>query len=68
MIRIDILPAIRQEQNAPNITWLKNSCECYRNPYKGYLYASETYVRYKTVSIMVHKNAIPKDIAKKLGL
>jgi bleomycin hydrolase len=36
--------------------------------YKGFFYASEPYVRYKTLSILVHKNAIPKAIAKKLGL
>lgn len=34
----------------------------------GYLYASEAFVLYKTTSLMVHKDAIPKDIKKKLGL
>ncbi|MCL2072895.1 MAG: C1 family peptidase [Marinilabiliaceae bacterium] len=38
------------------------------NVFDGYLYASETYVKYKTISIMVHKNAIPKNIRTKLGL
>ena len=28
------------------------------NPYKGYLYVSEAYVRLKTMSILVHKNAL----------
>lgn len=36
--------------------------------YDGYFYASKPFVLYKTMSIMVHKNAIPKDISKKLGL
>lgn len=36
--------------------------------YKGLWYASETYVRYKTLNIMVNKNALPKDIRKKLNL
>ncbi len=36
--------------------------------YKGYLYASEAFVLYKTTNIMVNKNAIPKDIKKKLKL
>ncbi len=36
--------------------------------YKGFWYASETFVRYKTLNIVVHKNAIPKEIRKKLGL
>ena len=34
----------------------------------GYLFASEAFFRYKTTNIMVHKNALPKKIAKKLGL
>jgi bleomycin hydrolase len=36
------------------------------NPANGYLYASETYLRYKTISILVHKNGIPSSISKKL--
>ena len=34
----------------------------------GFLYASEAYVKYKTIDIMVHKKAIPDNIAKKLDL
>ncbi len=36
--------------------------------YKGYLYMSKAYVRMKTISIMVHKDAIPKNIAQRLEL
>lgn len=36
--------------------------------YKGFLYMSDAYFRLKTVGIMVHKSAIPKDIAAKLAL
>ncbi len=38
------------------------------SPYKGFLYMSDAYFRLKTVGIMVHKDAIPKDIAAKLSL
>jgi bleomycin hydrolase len=38
------------------------------SPYKGFLYMSSSYFRMKTVGIMVHKDAIPKDIAEKLSL
>lgn len=34
----------------------------------GYFYASEAFVRYKTMNIMMHKDALPKKIAKKLGI
>ena len=36
--------------------------------YDGFFYASKPFVLYKTMSIMVNKNALPKDIKKKLGL
>ena len=36
--------------------------------YKGIWYASESFVLHKTMSIVVHKDAIPKDIRKKLGI
>ncbi len=34
--------------------------------FKGYLYMSEPYARLKTVAVMVHKDAIPESIAKKM--
>ena len=36
--------------------------------YKGIWYASKTFVKYKTMNILVHKDAVPKDIRKKLGI
>ncbi len=36
--------------------------------YNGVWYASKPFVRYKTMNIIVNKNAIPKEIAKKLGI
>jgi bleomycin hydrolase len=34
----------------------------------GYLYASETYVKYKTIDFMVHKDALSKDLKNKLNI
>ncbi|HYG14537.1 MAG TPA: C1 family peptidase [Bacteroidia bacterium] len=34
----------------------------------GYIYASQAYVLYKTTNILVHKDAIPDAIAKKMGI
>lgn len=36
--------------------------------YKGVWYASDAFVRYKTLNIVVHKDALPKAIRKKLGI
>lgn len=38
------------------------------NKYNGTWYASKAFVKYKTMNIVVHKDALPKAIAKKLGL
>lgn len=38
------------------------------SPYEGFLYMSAPYFRMKTVGVMVHKDAIPDDIAEKLNL
>ncbi|MCG6188547.1 C1 family peptidase [Maribellus maritimus] len=46
---------------------VKNSWGDY-NKYQGYFYASKPYVNYKTMCIMVHKDAIPKKIREKLEL
>ncbi|HUN15160.1 MAG TPA: C1 family peptidase [Saprospiraceae bacterium] len=37
-----------------------------KNDYKGYLFASKAFFDYKTIAILVHKDAIPQDIRKKL--
>ncbi|MGL5272758.1 MAG: aminopeptidase C [Phocaeicola sp.] len=36
--------------------------------YNGIWYASKAFARYKTMNIVVHKDALPKAIAKKLGI
>lgn len=38
-----------------------------RGPYEGFYYFSRPFVEYKTMDIMVNRNAIPKEIRKKLG-
>jgi len=46
---------------------VKNSWGEY-NKFDGYFYVSKPYVSYKTMCIMVHKDAIPPDIRGKLNL
>ncbi|HBA31112.1 MAG TPA: aminopeptidase, partial [Parabacteroides goldsteinii] len=38
------------------------------NKYNGIWYASKAFVRYKTMNIVVHKDALPKAIKAKLGI
>ena len=58
---------IAKDQNGSKYFMVKNSWGVY-GPYKGHWYASEAFVRAKTMSIMIHKDALPKDLAKKLGI
>lgn len=55
------------DQTGARFYKVKNSWDV-RPPYDGYYYFSRPFVEYKTMSIMVNKNAIPKAIRKKLGL
>jgi len=56
-----------KDQNGNIYYKVKNSWGDY-NDFDGYFYASKPYVKYKTMSIMIHKDAIPKNIRKKLNL
>jgi bleomycin hydrolase len=56
-----------KDQNGKLYYKVKNSWGNY-NDYNGFFYASKPYVEFKTMSIMVHKDAIPKNIRKKLNL
>jgi bleomycin hydrolase len=46
---------------------VKNSWGPDGHIYNGYLYASYPFVEYKTISILVNKNVLPKEFAKKLA-
>ncbi len=64
-----LITGISQDQNGKKYFIVKNSWGDRANDFKaGYILASESFVRYKTISVLVHKNAVPKDLAKKIGL
>ncbi len=51
-----------------NCFYTKNSWGAESNSYGGYLHMTDDYVRLKTIAILVHKDAIPENIRKKLNL
>ena len=58
---------LAQDQNGNNYFMVKNSWGT-AGKYNGIWYASDAFVRYKTLNIVVHKDAIPEHIAVKLGI
>ncbi len=58
---------IAKDQNGKEYFMMKNSWGEY-GPFKGFWYVSKPYAAYKTMNIVINKNAIPAKIAKKLGI
>ena len=58
---------ISKDQDGKEYYIVKNSWGA-TNDYKGYLYVTKNFIKYKSTALMVNKGAIPAAIAKKMGL
>ena len=62
-----LIYGIAKDQEGNEYYMVKNSWGK-AGKYEGIWYASKAFTRYKTMNIVVHKDALPKNIRKKLGL
>lgn len=46
---------------------VKNSWGTDGHIYEGYFYASDAFVRLKTIDVLIHKDAVPENLREKLG-
>jgi bleomycin hydrolase len=58
---------LAEDQNGKKYYIVKNS-HGDKSDYKGYIYVTKAYVRYKTTALLLHKNGIPVDLRNKMNL
>ena len=61
------ITGIAKDVNGREYYIVKNSWGT-KNDYEGYLYVTKNFVKYKTTSILLHKDGVPKGLNNKLGI
>ncbi len=59
---------LAKDETGKRFYYTKDSVGPEQGPYKSIEYLSENFIRAKALFIMVHKDGLPKDVKKKLGI
>jgi bleomycin hydrolase len=62
-----LIVGIAKDSSDKTYYYMKNSWG-FDNDHKGYVYVSEDYLRYKTLAVMINKNALPVKLLNKLEI
>ncbi len=62
------ITGMAKDQAGTVFYYTKNSWGTKDKKYGGYWYMSEPFVKLRTIAIMLNKDAVPKDIRKKMGI
>ena len=60
------ITGIARDQNGTKFYIIKNSSGTFERGNEGYIYMSEPYFRAKTISVLVHRDAVPRALSSKL--
>lgn len=61
------ITGVAKDQSGKEYYIVKNSWGA-TNDYKGYLYVTKNFVKYKTTAFLLNKNGIPSDLRKKMAI
>jgi bleomycin hydrolase len=65
---LEHITGLARDQQGNRFYLVKNSWGSGGHIYGGYHYVSESYMRAKTIFLMVHRDAVPSALARKLGI
>jgi bleomycin hydrolase len=63
-----VITGLAKDQNGAKYYYVKNSWGADTNDYGGHFYASESFVKYKTMSWGVHKSVVSAELKARLGI
>jgi len=61
-----VLLGIAHDKTGRKYYYAKNSWGVVNNPYEGYMFLSEAYLKYKIITLLVRKQTLPAALLQKI--